>query len=114
MNFTVIEAVEENNKKGKKKRKIKILDQTKLPTELVYNSYDDYRDIINSIKKLEVHLKSRGIFHGDSAQCVSKSSHTITSNWVFDFYDISSHVCKEHRCVWASLPHPQLQNSNSL
>ncbi len=45
MNFTVIEAV------GKK---VKILDQTKLPAELVYNNYDDFRDIITSIKRLEI------------------------------------------------------------
>ena len=45
MKFTVIEAVD---------KKVKILDQTKLPTELIYNSYDDFRDIITSIKKLEI------------------------------------------------------------
>jgi len=45
MNFTVIERV------GKKAR---ILDQTSLPTALVYHEYDDYRDIMQSIKKLEI------------------------------------------------------------
>jgi methylthioribose-1-phosphate isomerase len=45
MKFIVIERV------GKK---AKILDQTQLPTKLVYNEYDDYRDIIISIKKLEI------------------------------------------------------------
>jgi methylthioribose-1-phosphate isomerase len=45
MKFTVIERA------GKK---AKILDQTQLPTKLVYNEYDDYRDIITSIKKLEI------------------------------------------------------------
>ncbi|MCP4703459.1 MAG: S-methyl-5-thioribose-1-phosphate isomerase [candidate division Zixibacteria bacterium] len=48
MNFTVIEAIEKNGKK------VRILDQTKLPTELVYNKYDDFRDIITSIKRLEI------------------------------------------------------------
>ncbi len=45
MKFSVIERV------GKK---AKILDQTQLPTKLVYHEYDDYRDIITSIKKLEI------------------------------------------------------------
>ena len=45
MNFTVIERV------GKK---AKILDQTQLPTRVVYNEYGDYRDIMQSIKKLEI------------------------------------------------------------
>lgn len=45
MKFTVIERV------GKK---AKILDQTQLPTKLVYHEYDDYRDIITSIKRLEI------------------------------------------------------------
>jgi len=33
---------------------VKILDQTRLPGEMIYNEYDDYRDIIVSIKKLEI------------------------------------------------------------
>jgi len=45
MNFTVIERVG---------GKAKILDQTQLPTKLVYHEYDDYRDIITSIKRLEI------------------------------------------------------------
>jgi len=45
MKFTVIERVG---------RKAKILDQTQLPTKLVYHEYDDYRDIITSIKRLEI------------------------------------------------------------
>lgn len=45
MKFKVIEPLE---------NKIRILDQTKLPVELVYNEYDDYRDIIDSIKRLEI------------------------------------------------------------
>ena len=45
MNFTVIAPID---------NKVRILDQTKLPTEVVYNDYDDYRDIITSIKKLEI------------------------------------------------------------
>ncbi len=35
-------------------RNVKILDQTRLPTELVYHKYDDYRDIIGAIKRLEI------------------------------------------------------------
>jgi len=45
MNFTVIERM------GKK---AKILDQTQLPTKLIYHEYNDYRDIITSIKRLEI------------------------------------------------------------
>jgi len=45
MNFTVIE------RSGNKAR---ILDQTQLPAKVIYNEYDDYRDIITSIKKLEI------------------------------------------------------------
>nr|MBN2276153.1 S-methyl-5-thioribose-1-phosphate isomerase [candidate division Zixibacteria bacterium] len=45
MNFTVIERA------GKR---VRILDQTQLPTRLVYHEYDDYRDIIAAIKKLEI------------------------------------------------------------
>ncbi len=33
---------------------VKILDQTRLPGEMIYNEYDDYRDIIVSFKKLEI------------------------------------------------------------
>lgn len=35
-------------------RSVKILDQTKLPLELVYHDYDDYRDMVNAIKRLEI------------------------------------------------------------
>ena len=35
-------------------RTVKILDQRKLPAEIVYHEYDDYRDIIESIKTLEI------------------------------------------------------------
>lgn len=45
MKFTVIE------RSGDKTR---ILDQTQLPTNVVYKEYDDYRDIITSIKRLEI------------------------------------------------------------
>ncbi|HHI03769.1 MAG TPA: S-methyl-5-thioribose-1-phosphate isomerase [candidate division Zixibacteria bacterium] len=45
MNFTVIETVD---------KKVKILDQTRLPAEVVYNNYDDFRDIIAAIKRLEI------------------------------------------------------------
>ncbi len=45
MKFMVIERAGKN---------AKILDQTQLPTKLVYNEYADYRDIITSIKKLEI------------------------------------------------------------
>ncbi len=34
--------------------KVRILDQTALPARLVYNEYNDYRDIIGSIKRLEI------------------------------------------------------------
>lgn len=34
--------------------KLKILDQRRLPLDVRYNEYDDYRDIIESIKTLEV------------------------------------------------------------
>ncbi|UCD17064.1 MAG: S-methyl-5-thioribose-1-phosphate isomerase [Candidatus Zixiibacteriota bacterium] len=33
---------------------VKILDQTRLPKEMIYNEYGDYRDIVASIKKLEI------------------------------------------------------------
>jgi methylthioribose-1-phosphate isomerase len=33
---------------------VKILDQTKLPKEIIYHKYDDYRGIIASIKKMEI------------------------------------------------------------
>ena len=45
MNFTVIERV------GKT---AKILDQTQLPTKVVYKRYGDYRDIMESIRRLEI------------------------------------------------------------
>ncbi|MFH2037062.1 MAG: S-methyl-5-thioribose-1-phosphate isomerase [Candidatus Zixiibacteriota bacterium] len=45
MNFTVIE---------RSGNKAKILDQTQLPNKVVYNEYDDYRDIISAIKRLEI------------------------------------------------------------
>jgi len=45
MKFTVIERVG---------RKARILDQRQLPTRTVYHEYDDYRDIIESIKTLEI------------------------------------------------------------
>lgn len=45
MNFKAIEPVG---------NKLKILDQRRLPREVRYNEYDDYRDIIESIKTLEV------------------------------------------------------------
>jgi methylthioribose-1-phosphate isomerase len=45
MNFTVIERMD---------TKVRILDQTKLPGNVIYSEYDDYRDIITSIKKLEI------------------------------------------------------------
>ncbi|PKK82828.1 MAG: S-methyl-5-thioribose-1-phosphate isomerase [candidate division Zixibacteria bacterium HGW-Zixibacteria-1] len=45
MNFTVIERV------GKT---AKILDQTQLPTKLIYKQYNDYRDIMESIRRLEI------------------------------------------------------------
>ena len=45
MNFTVIE---------RSGNKVRILDQTQLPTKVIYHEYDDYRDIISSIKKLEI------------------------------------------------------------
>lgn len=35
-------------------RKVRILDQRQLPTNTVYHEYDDYRDIIESIKSLEI------------------------------------------------------------
>ena len=34
--------------------KVRLIDQTKLPIELVYRTIDDYREIIGSIKRLEV------------------------------------------------------------
>jgi len=34
--------------------RVKILDQTRLPGDVVYNEYDDYRDIITAIKRLEI------------------------------------------------------------
>jgi methylthioribose-1-phosphate isomerase len=34
--------------------KVRLIDQTKLPTELLYRTLDDYREIIGSIKRLEV------------------------------------------------------------
>ncbi|UCC43007.1 MAG: S-methyl-5-thioribose-1-phosphate isomerase [Candidatus Zixiibacteriota bacterium] len=34
--------------------KLRLLDQTRLPGELIYKELDDYRDIIESIKRLEV------------------------------------------------------------
>ncbi len=33
---------------------VKILDQTRLPHDLVYNEYNDYRDIISAIRRLEI------------------------------------------------------------
>jgi len=33
---------------------VKILDQTKLPKAIIYHEYNDYRDIIVSIKKMEI------------------------------------------------------------
>ncbi len=45
MKFKTIEPLE---------RKIRILDQRQLPTKVVYHDYTDYRDIIESIKVLEV------------------------------------------------------------
>jgi methylthioribose-1-phosphate isomerase len=45
MKFTPIERVGE---------KLRLLSQTKLPTEVVYEDYDDYRDIIGAIKRLDV------------------------------------------------------------
>jgi methylthioribose-1-phosphate isomerase len=33
---------------------VKLLDQTKLPTEVIYKELTDYRDVITSIKRLEV------------------------------------------------------------
>lgn len=45
MNFKTIEV---------KDKKLILLDQTVLPGETVYNSYDDYRDVIDAIKRLEV------------------------------------------------------------
>lgn len=35
-------------------KSIIILDQTRLPLELVYHEYDDFRDIIDAIKRLEI------------------------------------------------------------
>ena len=35
-------------------KSVKILDQTRLPSEVVYNKYDDYIDIIGAIKRLEI------------------------------------------------------------
>ncbi len=35
-------------------KSVKILDQTRLPSEVVYNKYDNYRDIIGAIKRLEI------------------------------------------------------------
>jgi methylthioribose-1-phosphate isomerase len=34
--------------------KIRILDQRRLPSRVIYNEYDDYRDIITAIKTLEI------------------------------------------------------------
>lgn len=34
--------------------KVRLIDQTKLPTELLYRTLDDYREITGSIKRLEV------------------------------------------------------------
>jgi methylthioribose-1-phosphate isomerase len=34
--------------------KLRLLDQRRLPAEIIYNDYDDYRDIIAAIKSLEV------------------------------------------------------------
>jgi methylthioribose-1-phosphate isomerase len=45
MNFKAIEPLE---------KKIRILDQRQLPLKIIYHDYDDYRDIIDSIKTLEV------------------------------------------------------------
>jgi methylthioribose-1-phosphate isomerase len=35
-------------------KKVRILDQRQLPLKMVYHDYDDYRDIIGSIKTLEI------------------------------------------------------------
>ena len=45
MNFKTIEV---------KDKKLILLDQTVLPGKTVYNSYDDFRDVIDAIKRLEV------------------------------------------------------------
>jgi methylthioribose-1-phosphate isomerase len=45
MNFVVIERSD---------NKVRILDQTLLPTRVVYNEYDDYRDVIGDIKRLAI------------------------------------------------------------
>jgi methylthioribose-1-phosphate isomerase len=34
--------------------RVRLIDQTRLPRELVYNDYDDYRALIGAIKRLEV------------------------------------------------------------
>jgi len=45
MKFRAIEPLE---------KKIRVLDQRQLPRKIVYHDYDDYRDIIESIKTLEI------------------------------------------------------------